>query len=476
MAHNRVSPIFNDTSPPKVPSQGKEKESSSPGSPVMLENYLPGPPVISEKSLIEEEYDPHAFGKERNPTIFWGPILHLLKYIVGTGVLILPYTFKSVGYAVAIFGTIFVCVLYMHVIHLLFDVEYRLCKKLKTPNLTYIGIVEGAFDQGPRFFRKLVPVCKFFVYFHYVFNKSLMNGVYLIIISSNFKIVIDHYYGTNTSVIAIMTALMVPLIGLALIRELKFLVPLSMLTNAFNIFNLLIILSIPSSYNGAADMKAVNDITQFPNFFAILLGSLECTALSLPVKNDMENPKRFTTFFGVLNISLSIAALVYGTFGILGYAKYGDHLQPNIMFNLPPGEMIPLVILSLHSLAICISFILFIYISYDTVWNNLFKGKKMKRPLVMEYSIRITLCILPYCFALVIPDFKLLLSLTNVIGILMDEGIPPILHMLLLVKKEGQSMRFYLSLLKDIAIVLICFCLFVAALVDVVKNILAFYV
>ncbi|XP_065202153.1 proton-coupled amino acid transporter-like protein pathetic [Planococcus citri] len=447
-----------------IPMQDKEKENPSPESPVIL-----------EKSLMEEEYDPHAYGKQHNPTIFWGPILHLLKYIVGTGVLLLPYTFRSVGYAVAIFGTIFVCVLYIHVIHLLLEVEYQLCKKLKTPNLTYLGIVQGAFEQGPRFFRKLVPVGKFLVYFHNVFNKSLMNSVYLITIANNFKVVIDHYYETNTDVITIMTALMVPLIGLALIRELKFLVPLSMMTNAFSVLNLLLISIIPSSYDGTADMKAVNDIFQFPNFFAVLLGSFECTTLSLPVKNDMKNPKRFTTFFGVLNIALSTTAIVYGVFGILGYAKYGDRLQTNIMLNLPPGEAIPLVILSLHTLGMCTSFILFVYISYDTIWNNVFSGKRVKHPLVIECAVRVTICILTYCFAVAIPDFRLLLSLTNVIGILMDEGMPPILHMLLLVKKEGQSTRFYLTLLKDFVIVSICFCLFMAALVDVVQNIITFY-
>ncbi|KAL6977954.1 hypothetical protein U1Q18_051997, partial [Sarracenia purpurea var. burkii] len=229
-----------------------------------IQTNEPSPPLPEKSS--SEDYDPHDYGKQHNPTIFWGPVLHLLKYIIGAGVLTLPYFFKTVGWAVAIFGALLVGVMYTHVLHVLLDVEYQLCKKLKTPSLTFVGIVVHSFEQGPRYVRRFRTCCQIHVYFTTFFNKSLMNALYLITISSNFKIIIHHYYGTDLKLVTIMTVLLVPLIGLALIRELKFLVPLSMITNICNILSLGLILFIPHGFTGSGDLKAINDVSQFPNF------------------------------------------------------------------------------------------------------------------------------------------------------------------------------------------------------------------
>lgn len=422
-----------------------------------------------------DDYDPHSYGKQEHPTIFWGSIFHLFKCTVGTGILSLPFVFKEVGYGVAIFGALLVGLINVHVLHLLLQVEYDLCKKLRIPNLTYVGVVQHTFEQGPSYVRRLTPMAKFMVYFHYVFNKSIANAVYLITIGGNFKIIIDHYCNTNISIVSVINASVVILIAMALIRNLKFLVPMSILTNVFNMINIVLIVTIPINYNGSADFKVITDITKFPYFFGLTLRAFNCTGIVIPLKNDLKHPKKFSKFFGVLNIALSAAVTLGGVFGVLGYFKFGDQVQPNVLLNLPPDRVASLVVLCLYSFSIFISFILTLYIAFDTLWSNIFKDWDMRYPLTTEYVLRIFLCLLPYVLAVALPDFKIMVGLAGVIGVLMDETVPIILHFLSLVQKEHKTLRVYVTLIKDLVLILICLSLFSAALIQVIQSIIQFY-
>ncbi|XP_065202138.1 proton-coupled amino acid transporter-like protein pathetic [Planococcus citri] len=436
-------------------------------------------PSLSEQHSTKQEslehYDPHEYGKQQHPTLFWGSLFHLFKTIIGTGMLALPFAFKNVGYGVAVFGIFLVGFIYLHVLHLLMDVEYQLCKKLKRPNLTYLGIVTNTFEQGPGFVRKITPIAKSLLYFHYVFNKSISNSIYLITIGGNLKIIIDHYYNVDLNIVFLITAVTIMLIPMALIRSLKFLVPLSILTSVFNMINIVLILTIPTDYNSSADFRAVGDITKFPYFFGLALGAFNCTAIVMPLKNDMKYPKKFTSVFGIINIVLPVVAVIYCTFGLLGYAKYGNSLHGSILFNLPPDQLVSFVVLSLYSFAVCISFILTLYTVFDTLWSNIFKDQKMSHPITAEYALRIFLCIAPYCIAIILPDFKIMVSLAGVIAILMDETVPIILHALSLIQKKPKTISVYLSLMKDLTLISICSLLFSAALIEVIRSIVKFY-
>lgn len=287
--------------------------------------------------------------------------------------------------------------------------------------------------------------------------------------------IIDYYYGTDLSLITMMSIIIIPLLILCSIRNLKFLAPFSMLSYAFNIFGVILILVISNNYDGWSDLKPVTDITQFPSFFSIVLGALHATGIILPLKNDMKSPKLFSSCFGVLNIAMSISTVAYCAFGFLAYAKYGEQLQPNVLYNLPTGSIISQVVILLYSSALFLSFTLFVYIGFDTLWTNIFIDKKLKYPILTEYSIRYGLVIMPYITAVLLPDFRIMVMTSGLVGILMDEAVPPILHILMLMKMKERSIRVYMIVLKDIGLILISMFLFVAAVINVIENIAAFY-
>ncbi|XP_065202139.1 proton-coupled amino acid transporter-like protein CG1139 [Planococcus citri] len=427
-----------------------------------------------------DSYDPHDYGNENHPTIFWGPALHFFKAIVGTGILALPATFESVGYAIAIPSTILIGVLYMHIIHVLLDVEYELCKILKIPNLTYVGVVQQCFEQGPKPLQRFTLTAKFLVYFHYVVNGSLGNAVYLITIAGNFKMIIDYTYNVNSDIKVIISIVIVPLIILGLIKNLKFLVPMSTISNAFNFINIFLILYISSNHAGTSndDVRAVNDVLKFPTFFGIVLGALTGTGMVLPLKNDMKNPREFSTVFGVLHLALVTSTILYVIFGFLGYVKYGSLIQPNILNNLPPENNLTFMVLLLCSVAICVSYTLFVYVAFDTVWSNAYDStfSRMQNRMYMERGIRLGLTILPYFIAMAIPNFQILVSIGGVIGILIEVAVPPFIQILILTARSEQKTRMtYVIIFKDMFIVALALFLFVGGVINVIDTITAFF-
>ncbi|XP_065203551.1 proton-coupled amino acid transporter-like protein pathetic [Planococcus citri] len=439
---------------------------------------LEKPPPCDKNPTKEEssqDYDPHSFGNEHYPSFFWGTAFNMFKSILGTGMLALPFAVKSVGYGVAIVGIFLGGCIYTHAVHLLMEVEYELCKKLKTPNLTFLGIVTNTFEQGPRSVRKFIPVAKFLTYFHYVFDKSITNSIYLITIGGNMQIIINHFCNVDLNIVSAISAIMIVIIPLSLIRNLKFLAPFSTLTSVFCVINVILIVSIPTDYDSSSDLKAIADITKFPDFFGLSLGAFMCTSIVVPLKNNMRYPKTFTSSFGVVNVTLSAVVVLYCIFGCLGYLKYGDSLQGNILSNLPPDSLLTLVVLNLYTFSVCISFILMLFTIFDTIWSNLFVNRKMSHPIMAEYALRMFICITAYCLAVILPDFKIMASLSGVMGTLMEETMPILLHTLMVFQKKKKTARVYLCLLKDLILLSICSFLFFAALIQVIRSIVKFY-
>lgn len=422
------------------------------------------------------DYNPYDYGNENQPTVFWGPVLHLLKTIIGTGILTLPYTFQIVGYLTGIVGTLLIALLYTHIIRVLLDVEYQLCKELKVPNLTYVEVVRHSFKNGPKSVCKLTNMAAFLVYFQYVVNGSFGNCAYLIMIGDNFKMIIDHYFSIESNITVILSVIVVALLMMGCIRNLKFLAPLSAITNVFNFVNILLILIISPNYSKLEDLQAFNDFTQFPVFFGIVLSALTGTGMILPLKNDMKRPADFSSSYGVLNIVFALTTVLYMFFGFFGYMKFGNHIQASILTNLPADHFLSILVLVLYSLSICVSYILFVFIAFDTIWSNLFKMEisNIKYPLITEYTIRICLVLIPYLIAIVIPNFEIMISIGGIIGILVDIAVPPILHVLLLWEKGTCRFRNFI-ILKDLIIIAIALFLFFSGAFDVFQKILQFH-
>lgn len=58
----------------------------------------------------------------------------------------------------------------------------------------------------------------------------------------------------------------------------------------------------------------------------------------LPLKNAMRNPKDFSSTFGILNVGMVFLTVLFTSFGIIGYWKFGKNVESSLTLNLPSDE------------------------------------------------------------------------------------------------------------------------------------------
>lgn len=64
-----------------------------------------------------------------------------------------------------------------------------------------------------------------------------------------------------------------------------------------------------------------------------------CFLQVLPLENEMKNPKKFGSLFGVLNASMMPISILYTFVGLLGYLKYGEATTGSITLDMPQTEL-----------------------------------------------------------------------------------------------------------------------------------------
>lgn len=93
----------------------------------------------------------------------FGALAHLLKSSLGTGILAMPNAIKNGGLLFGGIGTIIIGFICAHCVHILVRSSQVLCKRTKTPKMTYAETAEAAFLYGPKSVRPFAHASRIFV-------------------------------------------------------------------------------------------------------------------------------------------------------------------------------------------------------------------------------------------------------------------------------------------------------------------------
>ncbi|KAK7576722.1 hypothetical protein V9T40_013008 [Parthenolecanium corni] len=400
----------------------------------------------------KSEYDPHEHVNSVFEIGFVGASVHLICAAVGTTILLTPFAFRLVGYGVAITAMAFASVLYVNNLHSLLWTEYQLCKMLKVQKLTFVSVVQRSFEVAPENLQLFGSFLKSLMYVYWVL--PFANGIYLIVISDGCRAILNdqrlQFDVTITVVLLVMMAL-------CLLPRLWFLVPLSVLANIFILLNLAIISITSIDVNQWTEAKFVGDLDKLPQFLSIFSSTIGMTAMVIPLKNEMSNPKEFTARFGVLNTSFGVLSLIIGSFGLLGYLNYGANVEKNILLNLPAESWLTSIVLISYSSSLCITYILIFYTYEDTMWNGFLitRLKGSRYETTCKYCLRVSINIAAYGMAVTIHDLNLLVSIVGTMAILIEVCLPSVLHLLVSrVVPTKPSARRFLVIKNSVVIIL----------------------
>lgn len=419
------------------------------------------------------EYDPHDYGNSKHPTTFCGNVIHLIVIAAGPTLLSLPTMLVDVGYVIGFFGTLFTVLFYMYCMRTLVETEYILCKRLKRPNLSYPETVYEAFRNGPKYASWFADYTHYLIYGAFISVWVGGNSIFLLLACSDLKFVYDYFFEADINVRVIMIYLIIPLVVLCWIPNLKYLVPCSAITNCVNAVGICTILyDTVREFPSISARKSMGDVASIPLFLGTILFTLNATGIIMPLKNEMENPKKFNSTLGVLTVSYIPISILYSVFGTLCYLKYGDKVNENVILNLPPTTLSKLLI-GFYGIGICFFYPVVAYVSFEIIWNNTLKKKlqKSSRRKIYEYVVRTLIALSSIVLAYIVPNISLFISLAGTVCTSLDSIIFPLFTQILIHHGEKKPVM----VITNVIIIVFAFVLMVTGTVNSIFQIIDYY-
>ncbi|XP_037906525.1 proton-coupled amino acid transporter-like protein CG1139 isoform X1 [Hermetia illucens] len=361
----------------------------------------------------DDDYDPHQHRQVDKPTTNMETLVHILKGALGTGILAMPEAFKNSGYVNGIISTLLIGALCVYCLQILIRSQYILCKRHRVPILTYPESMKLALQEGPHFLRWLANPSTWIVDGFLILYQFGICCVYIVFVATNVKQIVDAYLVTLDVKVHIVI-LILPFTLIFLIRNLKLLAPFSQFGNIITFVALGMI-----CYYLFQDMPSIDERTMvasagtYPLYFGTVLFALQAVGVMISLENNMQNPKKFNGWLGVLSIGIAIVTILYVIIGFFGYLKYGDAALGSVTLNIPQDQVLAVIIKALFSVAVYFSYALQGYVPVEIIWKNYIQKKHpdIKHPVVCEYGVRVVVVIVTFLLAVLIPRLGLFISL-----------------------------------------------------------------
>ncbi|XP_068632396.1 proton-coupled amino acid transporter-like protein pathetic [Battus philenor] len=372
-----------------------------------------GPVQSPKDDKAKDVYHPAAERNLEHPTSNFDTMIHLLKGNIGTGILAMPDAFKNAGLFFGVFGTLIMGAICTHCMHILVQCSNELCVRNQRPAMSFAEVVEEAFAMGPVSLRSYSKKMKNMVNIFLVITQLGFCCVYFLFVATNLQDTMQIFH-INLSVHTYLALLFPCILALAMVKNLKYLTPVSLIASIMTAWGLMITFYyILQNLPHTSSVKAFASWHQLPLYFGTAIYAFEGIGVVLPLENNMKTPEAFGGWNGVLNTGMVIVAVLYTAIGFFGYLKYGNHVHGSITLNLP-DDLLAQSVRAVMAMSIFLSYGLQFYVPMNIVWPY------VKSKLTSEYALkhgesvtRIILVLITFVAAALIPNLSGIISLVG---------------------------------------------------------------
>ncbi|CAA9993169.1 unnamed protein product [Nesidiocoris tenuis] len=241
--------------------------------------------------------------------------------------------------------------------------------------------------------------------------------VYFVFVSSTAQTVLKSF-DIDYDVKIYMAIMFVPVLLTCLIRSLKFLTPISLLSNTCLLSGIVFTLYLScSDFPPISERRLYSTLDTLPLFFGTIIYSFEGIALVIPLKNEMKEQSKFAKPLGVLNIGMGIIMSILISMGTIGYWKYGDAVEGSLSLNLDKAHVSSQIVQTVVGVGIMFSYALQMYVAAELLWDEI-EGTygPFKHPVVLELVLRCILVFITFILAASIPALGLFISLVGAVS------------------------------------------------------------
>ncbi|KAK0420499.1 hypothetical protein QR680_014722 [Steinernema hermaphroditum] len=337
--------------------------------------------------------------------------IHMVKAMLGTGLLSLPLAFKHAGLylgLVLVFVISGICLFCMR--QVVYAAHY-VCSRNGRELIDYANIMRGAVEAGPSwinrrgyFFKQVLNVNMFIAQLGFC-------CVYFVFMADN----LEDFFNTNTNIHiskgAWMLLLLVPILAICSIRRLNILAPFATAANVIYFGAVAIVMYFfLTNLKPTSSVDKVGDWRNLPLFFGTVMFAFEGVCVIMPIENRMERPQQFIAWNGVLNFSCVMVLTIFATIGFYGYLAVGDTVHDTVTLDLP-NEPFYQVIKLMFVACIMVSYPLQFYVPMERVEKWITRKIVPSRQTLYIYIVRFGGVILTCIVAEIIPHLALFISL-----------------------------------------------------------------
>ncbi|KDR21512.1 Proton-coupled amino acid transporter 1 [Zootermopsis nevadensis] len=326
--------------------------------------------------------------------------------------------FRNAGLIAGPVVSLLLSIICVYCQHMLLTGAKELQKRTGSPVLpTFAETVELSFKAGPPQLRKWAKTVRLWINIFLCVTQMGFCCVYFVFISDNVKKVMDHY-NVELDIHIHMLILLLPIMLSCWIRDLKYLVPVSLFANVFMTVGIAVTLYyISQELPTPSTRDYIAPWSKIPLFFGTAIYAFEGIGLVLPLQSEMKQHDQFTRPFGVLNIGMTIVTCLIVTVGFLGYLKYGDSVEGSLTLNLPQEDILAQAVQLTISVGVLFSYALQMYVPIEILWPRIQRRwGPFKYSSLIEIIFRSSLVLITFILAEVIPHFSLFISLVGAVS------------------------------------------------------------
>jgi len=373
-------------------------------------------------------------------------LIHMIKVMMGTGMLSLPLAFKYSGLWLGLLLLIVLCAVSTYCCRQLVYSAHYISFRKGQDRIDFANVMRGAVEIGPAWIRD-----------HGYFAKQLVNAnmftaqlgfccVYFVFMADNLKQFFDETSEIHISQAGWIAMLLVPILGLCTIRHLKVLAPLALLANITYIVAISIVIAYLFTHiQPTYTVPAVGDWRELPLFFGTVMFAFEGIAVVLPIENQMDSPQHFISPNGVLNTACLLVLAVYCTMGFYGYLAFGEAVKDTVTLNLPNEGFYQLIKIMFVG-CILVSYPLQFYVPMERIEKWISRKIPEHRQNFTVYFVRYSMVLFTCMMAELIPHLALFISLVGAFaGTALALLFPPIIELLCYYAQKRLTLKVWVK-------------------------------
>ncbi|KAH8371671.1 hypothetical protein KR093_008408, partial [Drosophila rubida] len=334
-------------------------------------------------------YDPYEKRTIEVPLNNVDAFISLLKCVMGTGILAMPLAIRYSGVVAGVVLSVLLMVLLTYCIHLLITGMTECCRRIHVPQVSMPQAVQIAYEMGPKCVHCFAHAAGFLTSCVLVIGQFGLCCVYIVFVAKNFKEIGDYYWREFNERYYVVGVCLLQW-PFFMIRKLKYLVPLNLISNCLLYLGFLCIMYyLVRGLPNPQQRELVKPPADWVMFFGIAAFSLTAVGSMLVVEANMAHPQSYLGIFGVLNLAVFFILFSNILFGIMGYWRYGERVEASITLNVPENEILSQIIKVVIAVGIFLSYPLNGFVVITVIFKDYSQASAARYSVTVEIVVRI---------------------------------------------------------------------------------------